>query len=72
MVKAKTTKENDTDNMSFEVMINMIKTQVYTCKDVIQRIATITTNPNDTWKTAKRGDVYDTRKLIHVIRNNIK
>ena len=53
--KAKTTKENDTDNMTFEAMINMIKTQVYTGKDVIQRIVAIATNLNDAWATAKKG-----------------
>ena len=44
--------------MTFESMINMIKTQVYTGKDVIQRIVTVTTNLNDTWATAKKGEMY--------------
>ena len=56
--EAKITKENDMDNMRFEAMINMIKTQVYTCEDVIQRILTITTNPNDAWATAKKGKMH--------------
>ena len=56
--KAKTTEENDTVDMMFEVMIKMIKTKVYTDKDVIQRIVIVTTNPNDRWATAKKGDIY--------------
>ena len=59
--------------MMIEVVINMIKTKVYTSKDVIQSIVTIATNPNDTWTTTtKRGDVYNTKKLLYVIRNNIR
>ena len=58
--------------MMIEVVINMIKTKVYTCKDVIQSIMTVTTDPNDTLASTKRGDVYNTEKLVYVIRNNIK
>ena len=56
--KAKITKENDMDNITFEAIINMIKTQVYTFEESIQRILTITTNPYDTWTTAKKGEMY--------------
>ena len=52
--KMKTTKENDTDNMTFDAMINVVKTQVYTSKDDIQRTVTITKNPDDTWATEKK------------------
>ena len=55
--KANITKENDMDNMTFETIINMVKIQVYTYEEIIQRILTITTDPNDTWATAKKGEM---------------
>ena len=70
--KAKTTNANNTVNMTFEVMINMTKRQIYTGNDVIQRILTITTIQTTHGQQQKRGDVYNTRKLLYVIKNNIK
>ena len=46
--KARKTRDNNMGNITFEGMIKMINVQVYSGKEVTERIVTIMTNLNNT------------------------
>ena len=49
-------------NIMFDGMTEMINAQIYSSKDVIERMMIITTYPNDTWATRKKGEMHTVPK----------